>query len=95
MPTGVRTQTCRLTMAVGVSGKVKVKTSAVFTCPPIAKQHKIMAQLLLGGSLIDSCAELFSGVALIVLVAAKHHSAMKARPGEEETKNANSRRKIE
>lgn len=95
MPTGVCTQTRRLTMALGVSGKVKVKTSAVFTCPPFAKRPKIMAQLLLGGSLIDSCAELFSGVALIALVAAKHHSAMKARCREEEKKNANSRRKIE
>lgn len=79
MTTGVHTQTCRLTIVLVVLRKVKVKSSAVFICPPLAKLQKIMAKLLLGGSLIDSRAELFSGVALIALVMAKHHSTMKAR----------------
>lgn len=93
MPTGVRTQACRLTVAPAVSRKVKVKPSDVFICPPLTKLQKIMAKLLLRASLIDRRAELFSRVALITLVMAKHHSTMKAGHGE--TKNANSTRKIE
>lgn len=93
MPTGVRTQACKLTVAPVVSRKVKVKPSAVFICPPLTKLQKITAKQLLRGSLIDRRAELFSRVALITLVMAKHHSTMKA--GDGETKNANSTRKIE
>lgn len=95
MTTSVRTQTRRLTIILVVSRKVKVKSSAVFICPPLAKLRKIMAKLLLGGSLIDGRAELFSGVALMALVVAKHHSTMKARFSVRETKNAKSSRKIE
>lgn len=93
MPTGVRTRACRLTVAPAVAWKVKVKPSALFICPPLTKLQKIMAKLLLRGSLIDRCAELFSRVALITLVMAKHHSTMKGGDGEK--KNANSTRKIE
>lgn len=93
MPTGVRSQARRLTVAPVVSRKVKVKPSAVFICSPLTKLQKIMSKLPLRGSVIDSRAELFSRVALIALFVAKHHSTMKAREGE--TKNANSTRKIE
>lgn len=79
MTTGMHTQTCRLTIVLVVSRKVKVKSSAVFICPPLAKLQKNMAILLLRGSLIDSRTELFSGVALIAFVVAKHHSTLKAR----------------
>lgn len=95
MTTGEHTQTSRLTIALVVSRKVKVKSSAVFICPPLAKLQKIVDKLLLRGSLMDSRAQLFSAVALIVLVMAKHHSTMKAKLREGETKNANSRRKLE
>lgn len=79
MTTGMHTQTCRLTIVLVVSRKVKVKSLAVFICPLLAKLQKIMAILLLRGSLIDSRTELFSGVALIAFVVAKHHSTLKAR----------------
>lgn len=93
--TGVRTQTCTLTMALVVSRKVKVKSSADFflSAHPLAKPQKIVAKLLLGGSLIDGRAELFSGVALIALVVAKHHSTVKARAGAPGKREGNKERK--
>lgn len=68
------------------------ETLSCFYQPTLAKLRNSRALLLLRGSLMGSGAELFSGVALIALVVAKQHSTAE---GERETKNTNSRRKIE
>lgn len=67
------------------SGCIQEGQSEILSCfylpTPLAKPRKIVAKLLLGGSLIDGRAELLSGVALMALVVAKHHSTVKASAG--------------
>lgn len=89
MPTGARTPARRLTEAPAASRKVKVKPSAVFICPPLTKLQKIVAKLLLRGSLIDRRAALFSRVALITPVAAKHHESRGRRDKERQQHGEN------